>query len=180
MDDVRLIDAFPIIEKLKRYYNALSPDIQSELVRRDEVSSCIAELINAPTVDVSQVQMDRKKALREITRIKNMICIIYATRGTLLLSDCQSIELSLSIIKDQICKAEVARRGKWIAVTSYDAFGGDVVQWEIHGNPIAYHYCSECKNQCDVDENGDEILSDFCPICGADMRGDEDVDESNG
>lgn len=63
--------------------------------------------------------------------------------------------------------------GKWIAVTSYDAFGGDPVQWEVHGNPIAYHYCSECKNQCDVDENGDEILSDFCPDCGADMRGVE-------
>lgn len=51
MPDVRLIDGNAIVEKLKSYYEALSPDVQSELIRRDEVSSCIAELINAPTID---------------------------------------------------------------------------------------------------------------------------------
>lgn len=56
MDDVRLIDSKPILEKLKVYYDALSPDVQSELIRRDEVSSCIAELINAPTIDAQPVK----------------------------------------------------------------------------------------------------------------------------
>lgn len=51
MPDIRLIDANAIVEKLKSYYEYLSPDVQSELIRRDEVSSCIAELINAPTID---------------------------------------------------------------------------------------------------------------------------------
>ena len=51
MLDVRLIDANAIVEKLQNYYETLSPDIYSEMIRRDEVSSCIAELINAHTVD---------------------------------------------------------------------------------------------------------------------------------
>ena len=64
-------------------------------------------------------------------------------------------------------------KGHWIGVSSYDAFGGDYETWMAHGDPIAYHYCSECKDECYVDEDGKEILSDFCPFCGADMRGDE-------
>ena len=50
---VRLIDANIVIQKLKSYYNKLSPSIYSEIIRRDEVSSCIAELINAPTAEAS-------------------------------------------------------------------------------------------------------------------------------
>lgn len=56
MPDVRLIDANAIVEKLKSYYEALSHDVQSELIRRDEVSSCIAELINAHTIDIQPVK----------------------------------------------------------------------------------------------------------------------------
>ena len=62
--------------------------------------------------------------------------------------------------------------GLWIGVSCNDAFGGDYEAWMAHGNPIAYHYCSECKDECYIDEDGKEILSDFCPCCGADMRGD--------
>jgi hypothetical protein len=53
---MRLVDADNIVAKLKSYYEALSPDVQSELIRRDEVSSCIAELINAPTIDAQPVK----------------------------------------------------------------------------------------------------------------------------
>ena len=56
MPDVRLIDGNAIVEKLKSYYETLSPDVQSELIRRDEVSSCIAELINAPTIGAQPVK----------------------------------------------------------------------------------------------------------------------------
>ena len=56
MPDVRLIDGNAIVEKLKSYYETLSPDVQSELIRRDEVSSCIAELINAPTIDAQMAK----------------------------------------------------------------------------------------------------------------------------
>lgn len=63
MPDVRLIDANAIVWKLKSYYEALSPDVQSELIRRDEVSSCIAELINAPTIDA--IQREKWNELKE-------------------------------------------------------------------------------------------------------------------
>ena len=61
-------------------------------------------------------------------------------------------------------------KGRWIPVDSYSAFGGDEATWMAHGNPVAFYYCSECKEQPHVDEEGKDILSDFCPFCGADMR----------
>jgi len=65
-------------------------------------------------------------------------------------------------------------QGEWIAVDSYSAFGGSEEQWNAHGNPIAYHYCSNCKSQTRVDEFGEEMLTDFCPNCGARMKGADD------
>lgn len=44
------------------------------------------------------------------------------------------------------------KRGKWIEAREYDP---------------CYWICSECKRQVDIQEN-------FCPNCGADMRGIDD------
>ena len=66
---------------------------------------------------------------------------------------------------------EEKKEGSWIPVDSYSTFGGDEETWEAHGNPIAYHYCSECKNQVNVNEFGEELLTDYCPYCGAKMKG---------
>jgi len=66
---------------------------------------------------------------------------------------------------------EEEKEGSWIPVDSYSTFGGDEETWEAHGNPIAYHYCSECKNQVNVNEFGEELLTDYCPYCGAKMKG---------
>ena len=60
--------------------------------------------------------------------------------------------------------------GKWIPVDSFSAFGGDEATWEAHGNPIAFYYCSVCKEQSHVDEFGEFILSNYCPDCGAKME----------
>lgn len=65
---------------------------------------------------------------------------------------------------------EPVKHGRWIAVSFFDACGGDEEAWMTRGNPTAYHYCSECKNESYVNEEGKEILSDYCPFCGADMR----------
>lgn len=62
--------------------------------------------------------------------------------------------------------------GKWIAVDSYSAFGGDEETWMAHGNPIAFYYCSECKEQTYAGENWESILSNYCPHCGAKMEGE--------
>lgn len=69
---------------------------------------------------------------------------------------------------------ENPKRGEWIPIDSYTACGGDEATWEAHGNPIAYWYCSECKEQNYVDEFGMDLLTKFCPHCGADLRGDSD------
>ena len=61
------------------------------------------------------------------------------------------------------------KRGKWVPVDSFSAFGGDQETWMAHGNPAAFHYCSECKMQAHVNEFGEELLTSFCPDCGADM-----------
>lgn len=73
-------------------------------------------------------------------------------------------------------EAEPVRRGRWIAVDSYSAFGGDEVTWYAHGNPIAFYYCSECKEQTYADEEGNSILSKYCPNCGAKMGVDNGSD----
>lgn len=65
-------------------------------------------------------------------------------------------------------------QGKWIAVSAFDAFGGDGSTWMVHGNPTAFHYCSECKEQTRIDEFGEEILTNYCPNCGARMKGADD------
>ena len=62
-------------------------------------------------------------------------------------------------------------KGKWIPVDSYSAFGGDEATWMAHGNPVAYYYCSECKEQAYAGEDGESLITDYCPNCGADMRG---------
>jgi hypothetical protein len=81
--------------------------------------------------------------------------------------------LKLSIKNIKPVDAVPVRHGTWIPVDSYSACGGDEVTWNAHGNPIAFHYCSECKNQAYANEFGEDILSSYCPNCGAKM-GEED------
>ena len=64
---------------------------------------------------------------------------------------------------------EERKTGKWIPVDSYSAFGGDEVMWEAHGNPIAFYYCSECKEHAYAGEDGESLLTTYCPHCGARM-----------
>ena len=64
------------------------------------------------------------------------------------------------------------KKGRWIPVDSYSAFGGDEATWMAHGNPVAFYYCSECKEQAYAGEDGESLLTDYCPNCGADMRGE--------
>ncbi len=78
-----------------------------------------------------------------------------------------AIELVWNEIKEkskddfiEICKTE-RPQGKWIT-------------WEEAENDIASpnrHECSCCHDSAQVLVNGIELLSDFCPNCGADMRG---------
>lgn len=64
------------------------------------------------------------------------------------------------------------KKGKWIPVDSFSAFGGDESMWMAHGNPVAFYYCSNCKEQAYAGEDGYSLITDFCPNCGAKMGED--------
>lgn len=64
-----------------------------------------------------------------------------------------------------------ARRGYWKPVSCREMFGGDPEAWYGHGDPIACHLCSKCNGYPPLDEYGDEILTNYCPDCGAKMEG---------
>ncbi len=86
--------------------------------------------------------------------------------------DSESLTINPYEVLRDIPTVEERREGRWVPVDSYSAFGGDEETWEAHGNPIAYHYCSECDEGAQINEFGDEILSKFCPNCGAKMKGE--------
>lgn len=87
--------------------------------------------------------------------------------------DCISRQAAIYIASGYCHPANVAKelaelpsvqpkRGKWI-------WNGDTLDWE------RLHYCSECKKYALRDTDGKyEVLSDFCPNCGTDMRGSKD------
>ena len=72
-------------------------------------------------------------------------------------------------------KADFAEivHGKWLTATAFETFGDEEQAWGE--NPIAMLYCSNCskepysdKNFLD-DETLENIMTDFCPHCGAKM-----------
>lgn len=76
-------------------------------------------------------------------------------------------------LKEEPSAEPERKKGHWVPVDSLSAFGGDESAWISRGNPIAFYYCSECKEQAYAGEDGESLLTDFCPDCGADMRGEE-------
>lgn len=83
------------------------------------------------------------------------------------------LEMAKHVIMSELSTVDVVpvRHGRWIPVDSYSAFGGDESTWMAHGNPIAYYYCSECKEQTYAGEDGEPLLTKYCPDCGAKMDG---------
>lgn len=62
------------------------------------------------------------------------------------------------------------KKGKWVKIPE---FCGD----DVSGFIDNHFSCSECKKEADINPWGFYILSDFCPNCGADMRGAERREE---
>jgi len=73
-------------------------------------------------------------------------------------------------INEQLSAEPVQKTGRWVAVDSFSAYGGDEEAWMSIGNPIAYYYCSVCKEQNYLNEEDEPILSDYCPSCGARLK----------
>ena len=58
------------------------------------------------------------------------------------------------------------KKGEWIKIPE---FCGD----DVSGFIDNHFSCSECKKEAEINPWGFYILSDFCPNCGADMRGEQ-------
>ena len=48
-------------------------------------------------------------------------------------------------------------------------------KWEFDAKSRR-HRCTECLSVASLDDDGKEVLSDYCGVCGADMRGEQDGD----
>ena len=61
------------------------------------------------------------------------------------------------LIQAPVVEAEPVRHGKWIKTSEF----------------MPIYCCSECKERNLFDSNGNNVLSDHCPKCGAKMMDGE-------
>lgn len=84
--------------------------------------------------------------------------------------ECYDNDELFEVYEDKLRELPPAQPGrikaKWLPIGIADAVGGESAMW---GNEIAYHACDNCWQQA-LEKDGEEVLSDFCPNCGAEMR----------
>ena len=112
---------------------------------------------------------DRDSVINDLNMAKLILCNLQMLTPEMRVRIGRSITNAIDLLIEP-------KLGRWIPVDSYSAFGGDEATWYAHGNPTAFHYCSECKEQARADEFGNEILSKYCPDCGAKMYSDEQME----
>lgn len=71
---------------------------------------------------------------------------------------CGQMKTVLKVVKAQPPVTTERHCGKWIPVI----------------NGIGGHECSLCHNYAPFYQSGDEWLTDYCPCCGSDNRGERD------
>lgn len=81
------------------------------------------------------------------------------------LPDCLTSQWERVIDEQQTVDAVPVRHGRWIAHTMYEITGYDPA---LSGDdPVCTYSCSVCGEDCYVSDTGDDILSNYCPNCGA-------------
>ena len=104
------------------------------------------------------------------TEIQEILEYLDTTLHPIVSPDNWNVYAELHDMVSSLSSAQPERKtGRWIPVDCYSACGGDEVTWMAHGNPTAFYYCSECKEQCYAGEDGESLLTSFCPCCGAKM-----------
>lgn len=71
--------------------------------------------------------------------------------------------------------AEPVRHGHWETVFMSEATGYDPTLAN-YIDPVFCHRCSVCKEDARLDEFGEEMISKYCPNCGAKMDEVEDAE----
>ena len=100
--------------------------------------------------------MKREEAIRWLTQdycCNRAVCELYSQNL------CQTENCEIWVAKKALEEPE-RKAGKWIPVTN--GRGGNE--------------CNVCHRYAPSYQSGEEHLSDFCPNCGADMRGESDVE----
>ena len=164
-------DPYPrVIEALEKL-----PSVQSELANNSpkldkEIGECNDCIKYGGDWECDRVHCHKGDA---ISRQQAIDAIYKEWDGTSYDGDGYHIASECERVLDEL-PSVYSRKGKWIPVDSYSAFGGDEATWMAHGNPVAFYYCSECKEQAYAGEDGESLITEYCPNCGADMRGGQD------
>lgn len=100
-----------------------------------------------------------------------MARLIDATRiEQYILNNCSDNEeinaIYAEIINAPTVDAEPVRHGRWETVFMSEATGYDPTLAN-YNDPVFCRRCSVCKEDARLDEFGEEILSKYCPNCGA-------------
>ena len=91
-------------------------------------------------------------------------CVHHVTRGQI----GDALIVAMERLESPTEMSGTSKKGFWrplqmSEVTGYDpSLSGD--------DPLFGHFCSVCGSQAVIDDVGDEMLSRFCPDCGAEMR----------
>lgn len=78
---------------------------------------------------------------------------------------CECVRLAIKAL--ETADAKPAKRGHW----DYS---------EKENGECAWYFCSFCDEPAEQLYNDDTLLSEFCPHCGADMRNDSNLMETEG
>ena len=89
-----------------------------------------------------------------------------------------SREQAIDALATMYCKSDedgyvwIIRRDAWAKIDALPPAEPKRGKWIRDGHHIR---CDQCgMYMCDTDREGDRIPTEFCPNCGADMRGEQD------
>ena len=120
-----------------------------------------------PTIAVDAIEYDRE--------LRQLLSTNLAEVGT----DCISREQAIDALATMYCKSDedgyvwIIRRDASARIDALPPAEPKRGKWIRDGHHIR---CDQCgMYMCDTDREGDRIPTEFCPNCGADMRGDKNA-----
>lgn len=78
----------------------------------------------------------------------------------------------IKIYRELPTAEQIRMCGYWKPFTMSEVTGYDP-RLSSMGDPVFCYCCSVCGCDAYLGEDGQDLLTDFCPHCGADMRGKE-------